>query len=133
LIAPLPNITFNFFEFLNWIRRDWHELMTFVSSFCYLILSPYYIYGFLYFKRSIEDRKIIFITVYISSILLFFAIAFGNQIIQERYRLMAIPLFLTGALLGYSIRKMVKYKFIKSLCYSIFFFASVAFYLYKSL
>lgn len=88
LMAPLPGIGFNLTGLLEGRWSNWQSLLMILSSVLNLAFFPLAIASLAHsirFRREIA-RNLVF---HISYWTLFLAIAAGNYIIQERYRVMA--------------------------------------------
>jgi len=99
LLTPLPKVSFTFSDLMLGRWLAWQGLLTMLSSLINIILIPYVLASLIY---SVKNRKkdsgpLIF---HISYVLVFMAVAGGNLIIQERYRVMATPLLWGCAWLG---------------------------------
>lgn len=101
LVAPLPNIWVSVSDLLagSWVA--WQKLFTLLSSVINVLAIPYVLASF---AQSIKKRKenaapLVF---HISYWVTFVAIAGGNLIIHERYRVMATLLLWGCAWLGAS-------------------------------
>jgi hypothetical protein len=99
LVAPLPNIWVSASDLLAGSWGAWQKLFTLLSSVINVLAIPYVLASF---AQSIKKRKenaapLVF---HISYWVTFMAIAGGNLIIHERYRVMATLLFWGCAWLG---------------------------------
>ena len=101
LAAPLPNITVTLSGLLTGYFSAWQSLMTIPTSFLMIILSPYVLAGTSLawgLRRRAPSGLIIPISFWVTII----AVAGGNLIIHERYRLMFTLLFFASAWIGYT-------------------------------
>lgn len=103
LVAPLPAIQFSLAGLAagNW--SDWQYLMTSASALVYVVLFPLAVASAieaLRYRRWTSD-----LVLHMPFWLTFLAIAGGNVIIEERYRLMAVPLFWGCIWLGRGCKK----------------------------
>lgn len=99
LVAPLPKVYVSVSNLLAGSREDWGQLLTLPSSMLNIFVIPYALASLV---QSIKTRKanaapLIF---HISYWVTFMAIAGGNLIIHERYRVMATMLLWGCAWLG---------------------------------
>ena len=99
LVAPLPNIFVSGNDLLAGSWEAWQALLTLIASAINILVMPYVLASLV---RSIKTRKadsapLIF---HIAYWVTFIAIAGGNLIIQERYRIMATLLLWGCAWLG---------------------------------
>ena len=99
LLAPLPNISVSFIELIDGNWRAWQKLLTILSSIINIFAMPYILAATI---QAIRTRKenIASLTLIIPFWLTFIAIAGGNLIIHERYRVMAALLLWACAWLG---------------------------------
>ncbi len=98
LIAPLPNLEFSFAGLGARAWTDWQGLMMTLSSLAYVILFPLVIASLV---RTIQEPKSrAGLALQIPCWVLLISIAGGNQIIHNRYRVMASLLVLACAWLG---------------------------------
>lgn len=101
LLAPLPNIYFGAAGLLNGGWSDWQNLMSTLSSGLNVFALPYALAGFavaLRYRRTLPAPLVIHIAFW----MLFIAVAGGNIIIHERYRIMTSLLFYTCSWFGYT-------------------------------
>jgi hypothetical protein len=101
LVAPLPNITFSLTDLLAGSWGSWHTLFTIPGSVLNILALPYALAGliFAYHERKQNPAPL---AIHISFWITLLAIAGGNIIIHERYRLMMTLLFFTSAWFGYT-------------------------------
>lgn len=99
LVAPLPNIVVPVNELLGGSWEAWQRLFTLLSSVINVLVIPYALASF---RQSIKTRKTNAapLMLHISYWVTFIAIAGGNLIIHERYRVMATLLLWVCAWLG---------------------------------
>jgi hypothetical protein len=99
LCAPLPNIAVPVSDLAagNWLA--WQKLLISISSVINVVVLPYALASLL---QSIRQRRMDAgpLVLHISYWVTFAAVAGGNLIIQERYRVMAAPLLWACAWLG---------------------------------
>jgi hypothetical protein len=98
LVAPLPKVDVGLSGLAAGEWAEWQTLMTGLSALVYAILLPMAFAAFIQAMRSRKDRNALVFHVPCWVALL--TIAAGNQIIQERYRIMAALFFLGCAWLG---------------------------------
>jgi hypothetical protein len=99
LVSPLPKYSVPISNLLAGSREDWQYLLTIPSSIINILAMPYILASLV---QSFKTRKanaapLVF---HISYWITFMAIAGGNLIIHERYRVMATPLLFGCAWLG---------------------------------
>lgn len=99
LVTPLPTIGFSLKELLHGSWLDWQTLMSTLSSIINITLFPFALASFIYAIRHRKEYPTLLV-FHIPYWVLFFAIAAGNQIIHERYRIMASLLFAGCVWLG---------------------------------
>lgn len=99
LAAPLPSILFSIRELSDGSWVAWQNLLTILSAVINLLVMPYVLASLV---RSIKTRKADAapLVLHISYWITFMAIAGGNLIIHERYRVMASLLLWGCAWLG---------------------------------
>ena len=99
LVSPLPNIFVSGSDLLagSWVA--WEKLFVLFSSVINILIIPYALAGFVdsLKKRKLNASPLVF---HISYWITFLAIAGGNLIIHERYRVMASSLLYGCAWLG---------------------------------
>jgi hypothetical protein len=101
LLAPLPKLQFELVALLNGSWASWQGLMTTLGSVLNVLSLPYALAGFaaaLRYRRTSPGPLVVHFVFWI----LFAAIAAGNIIIHERYRVMSLALFYTCAWFGYT-------------------------------
>ena len=101
LAAPLPNIAVTASGLLSGHYSDWQNLMTLPTSLLMMLLFPYILAGTSLawrIRRQVPGALIIPITFWVN----FAAVAAGNLIIHERYRLMFTLLFFASVWIGYT-------------------------------
>jgi len=101
LAAPLPNIAVTASGLLSGHYSDWQNLMTLPTSLLMMLLFPYVLAGTSLawrIRRQVPGALIIPITFWVN----FTAVAGGNLIIHERYRLMFTLLFFASVWIGYT-------------------------------
>jgi len=91
LISPIPNVSGPLYGLLSGSTEEWQVLFTILSSVLNILAFPFAVASLLH---SLSTRKenaaaLIFHSAYWMT---FIAIAGGNLIIHERYRVMATPL-----------------------------------------
>jgi hypothetical protein len=94
IVAPLPTIGFRVEGLVRGDWSDWQYLAVTGSAFLYVLLVPLAFASLIHAVRKRDREALVF---QIPCWLLFLAVAGGNHIVQERYRLLAIP-FLWGSL-----------------------------------
>jgi hypothetical protein len=94
IVAPLPSIRFGLEGLVLGDWSDWQYLAATASAVLYILLIPLAFAALASALRK-KDRSIL--AFQIPCWLLFVAVAGGNYIIQERYRLLAVP-FLWGCI-----------------------------------
>ncbi|MBA3005552.1 MAG: hypothetical protein KJ900_01015 [Proteobacteria bacterium] len=99
LVAPLPNIWLSVSDLLAGSWGSWQKLFTLLSSVINVLAIPYALASF---AQSIKRRKenVATLVFHVSYLVTFVAIAGGNLIIHERYRVMATLLLWGCAWLG---------------------------------
>ena len=130
LVAPLPYISVSMTDMWEGSWQAWQKLFTILSSLVNVIAMPYVLASLI---QSIKNRKqnsapLIF---NISFWLTFIAIAGGNLILHERYRVMSTILFFGCAWLG---ARTCSYRLIsqtKLSWYGFLFGSAVFFIIYK--
>jgi hypothetical protein len=101
LAAPLPNIAVSVPELMSGSWSAWQSLMTIPTSAMMLLGLPFALAGAAQawrFRRSQPAPMVLHITFWIT----FMAVAGGNIIIHERYRVMFTLLLFTCMWLGYT-------------------------------
>ena len=101
LAAPLPNISVTVSGLSSGYFSAWQNLMTIPTSLLMVILSPYVFAGTSLawsVRRQVPAGLIIPIAFWVTIV----AVAGGNLIIHERYRLMFTLLFFASAWIGYT-------------------------------
>lgn len=101
LVAPLPNVAVSLTELIDGSWGAWQRLMTLPTSVAMLLGFPYVLSGTAQGWRLRSHRAaslILFITFWIT----FMAVAAGNIIIHERYRLMFTLLLFACMWFGYT-------------------------------
>jgi hypothetical protein len=94
IVAPLPGIRFGLEGLMRGDWSDWQYLATTASAVLYIVLIPLAFAALASALRKKERATLVF---QIPCWLLFAAVAGGNYIIQERYRLLTV-LFLWGCI-----------------------------------
>ena len=130
LAAPLPNISVTILGLLTGSFSAWQNLMTIPTSLLMIILFPYVLTGSSLswkMRAKIPGMIIIPIVLWVTMA----AVAGGNLIIHERYRLMFTLLFFAVAWIGYtqcSSASIMRY----SISWFVFIFSLFGFYfIYK--
>lgn len=101
LAAPLPDINISVAQLRVGSYSAWQNLLTIPTSMLNLLAFPLVMAGFVFaWKRRFERPAPL--VLYIAFWSTFIAIAGGNIIIHERYRLMMTLLLYSSAWLGYS-------------------------------
>lgn len=101
LTAPLPNITVSISDLISGSWRSWQRLMTIPTSALMLLFFPYVLSGSAFswsLRKTYPAMLIIPVVFWIN----FAAVAGGNVIIHERYRLMITMLLFSCAWIGYT-------------------------------
>ena len=130
LAAPLPNITVTLSGLLFGSYSAWQSLMTISTSLLMVSLFPYVLAGTSTawdMRRKAPGLLVFSITLWIN----FFAVAGGNLIIHERYRLMFTILFFAVAWIGYTQSKSASVKHWAMLWSGSIFLLSVFYFFYK--
>lgn len=130
LVSPLPNISISISDLLTGSWSAWQFLLTLLSSLINVLVFPYVLASFV---QSVKMRKtnaapLIFHIPYWT---IFIAIAGGNLIIQERYRIMASPLLWGCAWLGAMTCSKNIIKRISMYWYGLLAFAALFYLFYK--
>ena len=109
LVAPLPNIAVSISDLIAGSWMAWQKLFTIPGSMLNIISMPYAFAGFALAYRQ-RKQKPAPLAIFIIFLITLLAIAGGNIIIHERYRLMMTLLLLASAWLGYTscTRKQIK-------------------------
>ena len=92
LIAPAPAIAVSFDKLWGGDWGEWQHLFSGASALLYIITFPFLLAGMLHAIKN-RSRNMAPLIMYISFWCVFIAIAYGNLIIHERYRIMCLPLF----------------------------------------
>jgi len=101
LVAPLPDISISIKDLLDGSWLAWQRLCTIPTSLLMIGALPYALAGF---SQALKQRKhrpapmVLHISFWITLL----GISGGNIIIQERYRIMMMPLMFACAWLGYT-------------------------------
>ena len=101
LAAPLPQISVTASGLISGHYSAWQNLMTLPTSLLMMLLFPFVLAGTSLawrIRRQIPEALIIPITFWVN----FSAVAGGNLIIHERYRLMFTLLFFACVWIGYT-------------------------------
>lgn len=101
LAAPLPRFSISAPALATGSWEAWQQLLTIPTSMLNLLVLPYAMAGFMlaYKRRGVQVGPL---AVHIAFWIVLIAIAAGNVIIHERYRVMATPLLFTSAWFGYA-------------------------------
>lgn len=100
VVAPLPRAGFGLDGLLSGRWSDWQSLCFTMSSLLYVSLLPLAVAGLIEAFRTETAREWLVLQVPFGLMLL--AVAAGNQIVHERYRLIATLLFWGSIWLGQS-------------------------------
>lgn len=100
IIAPLPQITISFKELNRGSWGEWQHLFTVLSSFGYIIALPLFIASLLdsFLNKKRQNIIYVWIPFFISAV----AVAGGNIMIHERYRIVFIPYYVLTIITGIS-------------------------------
>ena len=130
LVSPLPNIAFSLDELARGSWSAWQNLMTIPSSILYIILFPFVLAGSInsYRIRIVHPGQLLLVSIFWIT---FIAIAGGNIIIHERYRVMFSPLFIACAWLGYIECKKLQIQIISVGWFGLLAFFSIMYVAYK--
>jgi hypothetical protein len=120
LVAPLPNISVSVHALMAGSWGHWQHLMTLLTSIINVLLMPCALASLLHSVKTRKDDAKPMI-LHVAFWVTFAAIAGGNLIIHERYRIMASILFISCAWLG--ITKCTKRQIIEM---SIFWYGGLA-------
>ena len=101
LIAPLPNVFVPVSDLMAGSWSAWQGLMTVYSSVLNIIVMPYALVGFSLAWRQRRTRPAPLV-LHLTFWMTFLAIAGGNIIIHERYRVMMTLLLFACAWFGYT-------------------------------
>ena len=128
LVAPLTNPQVSLAGLIGSRWLDWQYLLTAISTLLYLCLIPFAIAsGVEAFRRKQWQDAAVF---YVPMLVLWIAIAGGNNIIQERYRIMGVPFLWACIWLGRECKwELVKRAYVLWLCLLVF--AGGSFVIYK--
>jgi hypothetical protein len=99
LVSPLPKVFIPVSNLLAGSREEWQQLLTLPSSMLNILAIPYALASLVQSFKTRKANAAPFI-FHISYWITFTAIAGGNLIIHERYRVMATPLLWGCAWLG---------------------------------
>jgi len=99
LVAPLPNVAVSMNDLIAGSWSQWQLLLTLMSSVLNVVLLPYVLASLLFSVKNGTSNPAPLV-LHISYWVTFVAIAGGNIIIHERYRVMATLLFCGCAWLG---------------------------------
>ena len=101
LVSPLPNFRVPIADLLAGSWNAWQSLFVIQSSILYILALPYSLAGFslAYKQRKQYPGPLVF---HISFWITLLAIAAGNVLIHERYRLMMTLLLFASAWFGYT-------------------------------
>jgi hypothetical protein len=118
IVAPLPNFNIYFMDLLNGYWTAWESIFTLLGGIINVIAIPYSMSGSFY---SFKNRKksINPLLIHISFWVTLAAVAGGNVIIHERYRLIMTMFLFASAWLGYIQCKRVQIQYFKLIWYSI--------------
>ena len=99
LIAPLPDVFLSFTVLAAGWWSEWQRLFTIGAALLNVALVPYAAAGFLrgLLARPMDSMALVFPVSYW---VLMIAVAGGNIVIHERYRVLAVPLLCASAWLG---------------------------------
>ncbi len=97
LVAPWPGYSFRASELARVESGAWHGLASALSVLVYLALSPLVVAATLWAWRERAAPTRSFVVV---MMILLCAVAGGNVIVHERYRIMVMPWYLATAWLG---------------------------------
>lgn len=100
IVAPLPNVNISLSDLGNGSWFAWQGLMTAITSVLNVLALPYVMAGFAFAYRHRRVRPGLLV-LHISFWALFIAIAGGNMIIHERYRVMSSLFFYACAWQGF--------------------------------
>jgi hypothetical protein len=130
LVAPIPNIFVPVSDLLSGSWAAWQKIITIVSSLINVIAIPYVLSSLL---ESVKNRKVNSapLVFHISYWFAFIAIAGGNLIIQERYRVMASLLLFGCAWLGFRTHSKRLIVRMSLLWYGLLFFGALFYVSYK--
>lgn len=98
VVAPLPNIAVSITDLLAGSWYAWQHLLTFPTSLMMIGAMPFALAGF---SLAMKERGATLVIPIIFFVTLM-AVAGGNIIIHERYRLMMTPMLFASAWLGYA-------------------------------
>ncbi len=101
LAAPLPNISISASDLIDGSWAAWQRLMAIPTSVLYLLAIPYALAGLQQAWKTRTENSAPLV-IHISFWVVFIAIAGGNVVIHERYRVMMGLLLLASAWHGYT-------------------------------
>jgi len=132
ILSPLPNLSVSLVELIEGSWQAWQKLLTILSAIINIIAMPYVLAATI---QAIRKRKenFAFLTLIIPYWAVFIAIAGGNLIIHERYRVMATLLLWSCAWLGTRIASPQLIKRSKLLWYGTLFGVALFYIFYKYL
>lgn len=101
LAAPLPNVGVSIDDLAIGSWSAWQQLMTVATSVLNLVAVPYVLAGleFAWGRRRVQPGLMVLQFAFWAT---FVAVAGGNIIIHERYRVMMAPLLFACAWIGYT-------------------------------
>jgi hypothetical protein len=101
LVAPLPNVSISAIELINGSWNEWQRLMTISGSFLMLLGLPFALASTLQVWR-IRRYQPSPLVLHIAFWITFMAVAGGNIIVHERYRIMFTMLLFACIWFGYT-------------------------------
>jgi len=132
LVAPLPNIAIPITDLLDGSYVAWQRLLTIPTSLMMIGALPYALAGFSLALKQRKKRPAPLV-LYISFWVTLAAIAGGNIIIHERYRVMMTLLLFACAWLGYTSCTKQHIRRYAILWYVVLTSAAVFYMIYKQL
>jgi len=130
LAAPLPSINVDFFSFFDGSYATWENLATVTTSIMMLIFFPFVLAGSSQ-AWSLRAKYPAMLIIPIAFWVNLLAVAGGNLIIHERYRLMFDILLFTCAWVGYAQAPKPVVKRFSVYWVGLLFFACLFYVIYK--
>ena len=132
IIAPMPDVAISIPELINGSWYFWQKLMIVPTSICMVIGFPFVLAGTAkaWTERSNLPKPLVF---YISFWIIFMAVAGGNIIIHERYRVMFTMIMFLCIWWGYTRCQYSSIRFWGVLWFSFLTFFAVFYLVFKGI
>jgi hypothetical protein len=130
MVSPLPNIQIDIDGLMTGSWVAWQSLIT-VASSCLNIMALPYVFASIYFSVKAEKPNKAILAINIALLSNILAIAGGNLIIHERYRVMSASLFYCAALIGYCKAKGSVMNLINFRYYTLALISGVMYFIFK--